>query len=145
MYSRVHAYFEEFPFLKNYFVETDIPAVKVQRIDQNLLHKAGIGNIYLFNGGGQLVTRVGGSVTCFSDLFSCLFGDSGEETVDHALRRLGNKASDVHFVICHDWGHLTIYKPPKGYPLIEWTQREIADERGQIRRQVEEIDGEATA
>lgn len=140
--AKIAAFFEEFPFLKDY-VSRDWPDdIRVKRVDGNLWRTA-VGDskrILLLDRTGRLIAEVGKPWWDCRRWF--------EKTAEDALARLGTSAGCVHYILERWCGqtanYVVIHKPPKGFTIVSWCENELRQTRDVLRNDLECIDAVAT-
>ncbi len=155
-YSKVIAFFQEFPFLRKFLEVNRVGSVKVQRIDRGLMIKTPQTRWYssyvssqsaymlLDKDGTELATVGFVRRRWWDPRRECL-----EETIGDAIARLGNRADEIFFILYSNpmfqsggfkTYEVTLYKLPKGFTIRGWLEEEIIRERVAIRAESEAID-----
>ncbi len=139
--SKVIAFFQEFPWLGNFYTPDQIPSIRVSRVSRDLmttLVNNYWGNLLLLERNGTMLGR--GGVKLTPKWWWRNRQVNFSETVGDAIARLG-VVNRVHFVVIKDpYSHLTIYKSPKNFTITAWLEEEIRRERAAIRAETEKID-----
>lgn len=153
---KIQAFFEEFPWLSNYYNKKYIESILISRVDVDILReKRGSqyeeendGAIIILEENGDLIGKVGKVIvektkkTSAWNFLRWGLRDSYllySETVLSAIERFGPK-KPVHFIIARNSRDLIIYKSPKGYSVQEWIKYINDLEHKVIRAECEGID-----
>lgn len=160
--AKVEALFRERPFLNKHFSKTRIRSVRVKVADSSILKRAtsaqNQGEIgfmvraYLLNQDGEMIHEVGFRreleikgkpnrrwweiLTPEEDVFRVWYnGDSVGEDLEYIGEEAARKVTFVVFTDMYD-GSLTLYRPPKGYTLLEWLEKETARAQKELRAEL---------
>lgn len=144
-HSKIDAFFEEFPWLKNFVDTTYYKSFYVSRVEPALLEYQPIKrNVSSWPFCQEWVYELLVLLDKEGDVITILF-DLKNKTVGEHIEILPRVSREKISYVVSRFGYtnaVIIYKPPKGFSIPEWIEALKEEEKAKMRAEIAEIDKE---